>query len=206
MSEQPPLKQRLVGAIVLVALAVIFIPMILNGEKEDAFLENIDSIPDKPARIKDIQSIDSKKPTVPEDENTPLSIRTPVDERTKITENAVKESVASSSKPSSQSSPTKAVEKPAQAKQTDVPAKEKATPSLAWAVQVGSFSKQMNSINFRDKLRKKGFKAFVEKIEKNGKVSYRVRVGPFIKRTQAQATFKQLQEKHKIKGLVVAHP
>ncbi|MCW9025196.1 MAG: SPOR domain-containing protein [Gammaproteobacteria bacterium] len=212
MSEQAPLKQRLVGAIVLVALAVIFIPMILNGEKDDDFLKNTDSIPVKPDRIKDIRQIEIKQPTRPAD-TAPLRI--PVDEHSSEGPAVTQKATAETKLVKPQTSPkiitrspeaTKAAPK---IKTTQAPTVAPTpTPklTLAWAVQVGSFSSQKNAINFRDKLRKKGFKTFVEKIEARGQSTYRVRVGPFVKRQQAEKSLKELQDKHKIKSLLVKHP
>jgi DedD protein len=210
VSEQAPLKQRLVGAIVLVALAVIFIPMILNGEKDDDFLKNTDNIPVKPDRIKDIRQIEIKQPTKPVD-TAPLRI--PVDEHSgegatvtpKSTQNStVNRKPVKSQTPAKTTTTLQETTKAVPKKKTiQTPATKLA---LAWAVQVGSFSKQKNAINFRDNLRKKGFKTFVEKIETKGQSTYRVRVGPFIKRQQAENSLKLLQDKHKIKSLLVKHP
>ncbi|MGX8249088.1 hypothetical protein, partial [Escherichia coli] len=45
-----PLKQRLIGAIVLVALAVIFLPMLVKGPAPDSGVANVPiAAPDAPA-------------------------------------------------------------------------------------------------------------------------------------------------------------
>ena len=71
---------------------------------------------------------------------------------------------------------------------------------------MGSFGDYANAMRLRNKLRKKSYTAFVEKITVNNKTVYRVRTGPFIKRDKAELASQELVKKHKIKGLVVSHP
>jgi cell division septation protein DedD len=54
-------------------------------------------------------------------------------------------------------------------------------------------------------LRKNGFSAFVEKYTDNGSTSYRVRVGPELKRETAERHLAQLESKLKLKGIVMGH-
>jgi DedD protein len=58
----------------------------------------------------------------------------------------------------------------------------------------------------RDKLRKNGFTAFVEKYRERGKSSYRVRVGPELKRENAEKHLVQLKSKLQLKGIIMGHP
>lgn len=188
--DEKSFKQRIVGAIVLVALAVIFIPMLLPGDRDD-FTDFGPVIPDKPASLEDMQilEIDKPLPAPP----APTQIRRPVDEATPANDrpDAV---IPPAAPPATSAEPAAPVAKPdPEAVRT-------------WAVQVGSFSKQANALRLRDKLRGRGYPAFVEKISTAGKVVYRVRVGPEAKRADALALQKELQQKMKLKGLVVRHP
>ncbi len=188
--DENHLKQRIVGAIVLVALAVIFIPMLLSGDKESGmsmFGTNIPPKPDNVSQVKTLEIPSPQKPPVDE-----KLVRTPVDEQNV-------ESFDSKDKPA----PVKEKPKVVSRLESDV---TKSGDARAWAVQVGSFSNPDNALGLRDKLRKKGYSAFVEKVStKKGEV-YRVRVGPEVRRSKAETLQKELQSKLKLEGLVVAHP
>ena len=71
---------------------------------------------------------------------------------------------------------------------------------------MGSFSVEKNAIKLRDKLRKNGHASFVEAYKRNGKTSYRVRVGPELTRELAGELKSQLKKETKIDGLVMAFP
>ena len=57
MSDQPQIKQRLIGAVVLAALGIIFIPMILDNEPDD-FMANGSGIPPKSEHITGIKKVE----------------------------------------------------------------------------------------------------------------------------------------------------
>ncbi len=76
----------------------------------------------------------------------------------------------------------------------------------AWIVQLGSFTDEGNAQSLNEKLRKAGYPAFVEPLKKNGKISYRVRVGPEIKRSEADLLLKNMKDKMKLDGIVVSYP
>ncbi len=191
-------KQRIVGAIVLVALAVIFIPMLLSGKRDDVFSDFEQVIPPKPDALKNIKVLELENPIPPpalRDE-----VVSPVDETTPEAPPASKkpakaEVKAPTEPPSATPASTPAVKKPA-----------KKPAAQAWAVQVGSFSKRNNAMRLRDKLRKAGYRAYVEKVSTAKGVVYRVRVGPEIRRSKAESRRKAILEKFNLKGIVVSHP
>jgi len=76
----------------------------------------------------------------------------------------------------------------------------------AWVVQLGSFSNEQNALKLRDRLRAKGYTAFVEPVQGSGGKSLRVRVGPELERAQAEAIRDKLQKELKIKGIVGRYP
>jgi len=75
-----------------------------------------------------------------------------------------------------------------------------------WIIQIGIFSSKENSIKLRDKIRDKGFVAFVDEIDtsKNQKL-YRVRVGPNATRDEAEAIKVSIKSKMNLKGLIKPH-
>jgi DedD protein len=75
-----------------------------------------------------------------------------------------------------------------------------------WVVQMGSFSSEQNALRLRDRLRKAGFVTQVEKVLVGGKTVYRVRVGPYLERAEAEGSQKKLAETFGLKGRVFAYP
>lgn len=182
----------------MVALAVIFIPMILPGHRDLGFDNGGSPIPPKPEELKNLKVLELEKPQpAPEPREV---VRTPIDERSPETPPPP----PADDRPVSQEQTPIAEETLPPATNTD---KTAATPPKAWAVQVGSFTQRDNAMKLRDKLRSKGYKAFVEQITSAGKTFYRVRVGPEISRDKAEALQKELQTKMKLQGsTVVPHP
>jgi cell division septation protein DedD len=83
-----------------------------------------------------------------------------------------------------------------------------ARPALSgWAVQVGVFSKKEGADELSARLRAAGYAAFVEPVKlAGGQTSHRVRVGPEVKRENAQRIQGEIKTKFKLDALVVAHP
>lgn len=83
---------------------------------------------------------------------------------------------------------------------------EPAKPIQSWALQVGTFDNESNANSFRDKLRKAGHPAYVEKSKSKGKTSYRVRVGPELDKARVEKLKTRFKNKLKIDGFIVRHP
>ena len=194
-------KQRIIGAIVLVALAVIFIPILLPGHRDFGFTDTAtDShTPPKPAELENIKVLELEKP-VPAPAPREV-IRTPIDERSPPAPKTELETPVVEQKPvSTDTKPTP----PPVSQETK---SDTATTPKAWVVQVGSFGQRENALRLRDQLRKKGYKTFVEQISTADKTFYRVRVGPVVTRDNAVALQKELQAKAKLSDTkVMSHP
>jgi len=187
------LKQRLVGAVVLVALAVIFIPMLLSGRGDLGGSIEGSNIPPEP---------DFRFPPVPTAPKAPPVAAAPVVPLGDDDEVVL----------------PVAPDKPAPAKNiVKTPAKpvpsiaEKTTPVESgqlsgWVVQVGSFSARNNAQALRDKLRKQGHASFVESIKGESGRVYRVRVGPELSKAAADKLRQRLAKESGLKGLVQAYP
>ncbi|MGV6850895.1 MAG: SPOR domain-containing protein [bacterium] len=63
-----------------------------------------------------------------------------------------------------------------------------------WVVQVGVFSRKTNAIKLRDRVRGRDLRAYVEEVDVNGKKSFRVRVGPYVNKTDASAAMESLRK------------
>lgn len=191
MNEQ--LKQRLVGAAVLVLLAVIFIPMILDRPSEPE------------VRI--------EHPKLPPRSETEFSSRVvPLSEpETTLVETERKRRAAA--RPAEPSEPpAAAAESPAmEVKTAPAPAPEPKVPPAesgptAWAIQLGSFSSAQNASALRDRLRKMGYVAFIETARVDGKEITRVFVGPELARERAGELVKKLKAETDLKGMIVQYP
>lgn len=188
--EEGRLKQRLVGAMVLIALAVIFIPMLLSGGREMEMPVFGSNVPERSVAIKnikhiDIEDIEKNKSAPVNPKSIPIAKGLPEPE-------VVKENKT-----------TSIVDTIVALTEDE---KKPVIKQNVWAVQVGSFGKRSNALGLKEKLRKKKIHAFVERIMKNNKPVYRVRVGPEITRKKAEVLKKKLKAEFKLSGLVVKHP
>jgi DedD protein len=213
------LKQRLVGAIVLVALAVIFIPMLLPGEGSLSDAIQGSNIPPEPDyRFPPIKEA-PKAPAMAEAPPVPLGDEAG-DKPAAAEEMTKAVAPASDKKASAAGTATKTppVETKAPApKVAKTPTEAKANPGTTskashlprasgWVVQVGSFSNSTNAKALRDRLRKMGYASFVEAVSGKGGGVFRVRVGPELTRAKAEQLQQRLQKEAKLKGLVQSYP
>jgi DedD protein len=193
------LKQRLVGAAVLVILAVIFIPMLLNTSMEQRQVMGKNDIPPQPADMPSAPTEDFSSRIVPLEhppEQAPATV--PVETSTKPAP-----AVESPSPPTGSTAPAAAPREPV-VENKDHAASVGVT---AWVVQLGSFSSEEKAEMLNQKLRKAGFKAFVEPLKQNNGTLYRVRIGPELKRSDADALNDKLKKDMQIEeGIVVHYP
>ncbi len=200
-SGHSPLKKRIVGAIVLISLAVIFIPMFLSSEKpyDDGMPVFGSNIPKQPAKLEDLKA-NELVPVVPKPDVNPVA-QIPVD---KDTPNIKPEDIQ-----------TITPEKPApidndtstKSEKNNNPAKNTSSASTsAYAVQVASFSSRKNALRLRDKLRGKSYRSFVEAIKTEKGLRYRVRVGPEVSKSDALKMQSKIKQQFKLSGMVVQHP
>lgn len=199
MMNNQLLKRRVIGAAVLVALAVIFIPMILSGGRDEMPLFG-SNIPKKPRAIEKLKSLEI--PTPPKVEQPNENIRIPVAEQLPPARAELKKPAQGQADASGKAvTSSKAVQSDKQAATSD-----KASATKAWVVQVGSFGNRANALALQKKLRRHKFAAFVEFVKgKQGGV-YRVRVGPEVDRAKAEETRQAINKQLKIRGVVMSHP
>lgn len=181
MDEQ--LKKRLIGAVVLIALAVVFLPMILDGSGSDkASLQVEMDIPERPKVEPKLELPDpglAKPITFFDPEPEAEQEAPPVD----LAEPELSE-------PAPRSEDTVVAVKP---------------ELTAWVVQVGSFAAQDSAKDMRDRLRQHGYAAFIRQAESKGKIVYRVKVGPEATRTLAEVLQGKLKKQEKLDGIILAH-
>lgn len=155
-----PLKQRLIGAIVLVALAVIFLPMLVKGPAPDSGVANVPiTAPDAPA---DGQFQTRELPLV-----APTGGATGLQSGVSTTQPLQPDATA-----------------PAE------PAAADTSPAVAagnYAVSFGAYGSQADANAVIAFLKKAQLPGFSEPATINGRQAWRVRVGPYADRAQAEA-------------------
>ena len=194
------IKNRLVGIIVIFALAVIFLPMILDGsgvnkEKLEVVIPPqpvVSANPEFEAKIVELnQQVDAIPELEPRfaDENS--------------TENKITRETAANAAMSSAPA-VKADTRPVQT-ETD-PETVARSGGDSWVLQVGSFEDRGKALAQRDKMRKSNIAAvFIEQYTNNSKSSYRVRLGPFISRDQTRVAQNKIKAKHDIDGIIMKY-
>jgi len=75
-----------------------------------------------------------------------------------------------------------------------------------WAVQTGSFTREANAQDQRDRLQEAGFDAFIEAAEADNTAVWRVRVGPMAMEADARAIRQRLAAEHGLEPILVSHP
>ncbi len=203
--EKSQLRQRLIGALVLVALVAMIVPFFL-GNPPDSPSEQIASIPPAPEQIPGADiPIEEGTAEIPVDGVTPDTV---IDAATPPLPVApAKHEDTSSVAPSTIKPPVPAPKPlPAPAARPSVnetPDRQSAGPA-AWVVQLGSFSNEQNAWALRDKLRNKGYRAFVERVSEGSNIVIRVRIGPELQRAKAEAVQQKLEKEMKLKGIVMS--
>ncbi len=190
------LKERIIGATVLVIFAVLIVPVFLDGPSSDSeMISEAVTLPGQGEQGTRKQTIvlnrDRTEP-VPQ-ASRPKTVPTPA---------------AETSKPTTIAAPAQS-----QATETAVPAAKKPVktkPAVAsatgmWAVQMGSFSNKVNAERLASKLRKEGFAAFLSQLKTSSGELHRVRIGPQKDRDSAESIAAQL-DRAGHKGQVVPHP
>lgn len=191
-------RERLIGALVLVALVVLVVPAILKGRgvaPADA--------PDQPTRRVEVPIARNAPP--PEEQVLVPEPELPDDA-------AAAPAAAPAAKPDAGPEPEPVVPRPPakardEAPPAPRPAREAAPPAAtgAWAVQLGAFSNRSKAEQLVAELKKRRYAAFLLEYRAGGQVLYRVRVGPEQDRAMAQEIAARLA-KDGFQPVVARHP
>ncbi|MBC2659505.1 SPOR domain-containing protein [Pseudomonas sp. MSSRFD41] len=201
-------KQRMVGALVLVALAVIFLPMLFSREDEQRHVVVEAPAAPQPSALPQVQV---EPVVVPEPQPLPQG-SVPADEP--VVQQAAPTAPIAPSVPAAPAPVV--VNKPAPApKPAPVPAPAQpvvsAKPdtsqsrvdanglSVSWSVQLASLSSRESAENLQKTLRSQGYNAYIRSAEGKN----RVFVGPLIERAEADRLRDLLGRQQNLKGFVV---
>lgn len=189
------LKERIIGAVVLVVIAVLVVPVFLDGPSGDAEIvsESV-TLPGQNA-----QEIKQQTIVLERDRTEPVPVAARAEHDPVASVQVAKKTVA----------PAKPKPEPAKAETATPPS----TPAVVetesetgmWAVQLGSFSSQENAERLAADLRGQGYAAFLSQLQKNSVALHRVRIGPQKDRDSAESVAARLDSAGH-KGQVVPHP
>ncbi len=195
------LKERIIGAAVLVAFVVLVVPVFLDGSPEngEVISERV-SLPGQADEQK-LQTI-----VLPRDREEPVptaASNKPVEQQAARKQPAA----ASTEGAASTETPPASAPAPEPRPQTPAPTVVDETDSSTgmWAVQLGSFSNQQNAEKLAAELRKQGFAAFLSRLTTASGPLHRVRIGPQKDRDSAEAMAGRLKRAGHA-GQVVPHP
>ena len=230
------LKQRLVGAVVLVSLAVVFVPILFDmshetGEEMPADL--ISGVPERPqGGFGSSASGMLEAPRTPrldtelERERSRNASRADAGERTASSRAPVAGATPGSSdipvsaqatdgsgEPASGSPPAPSIARAESAPAKQEPGRGSATKPVAetsaaggWTVQLGSFVRSENALALHKRLQAEGYPTFVESGSSVRGKVSRVFVGPMPDREQAKASAAKLKREMALEGIVVPYP
>ncbi len=209
------IKQRMVGALVLVALAVIFLPMLFT--KEDELRQVQVEAPQAPA-VPALPQVQVEPVQVPEPQVIPESsvASQPVAAPSTPIAPAPSAPVAEAPKPTTPLPTPAPATKPAPAPAPTVaaapakPAAPAATQAAAskvdpnglpvsWSVQLASLSNRASADSLQKTLRSQGYNAYIRSADGMN----RVFVGPVIERAEAERLRDVISRQQKLKGFVV---
>jgi len=202
-------KQRMVGALVLVALAVIFLPMLFSRQDEQRQITvEAPAAPHAPS----VPQVQVEPVVVPEPQALPQE---PVPGDDEVAEQAA---------PSTPIAPAPPAQAPAPAAKPVAPVVPKTPPSqpitaapaaskpdtsqsrvdanglsVSWSVQLASLSSRESAESLQKTLRSQGYNAYIRSADGKN----RVFVGPLIERAEADRLRDLLGRQQNLKGFVV---
>lgn len=213
------LKQRVIGALVLLALIIIFVPMLFNRQ-DDARKVAVEAPPQPAAptvpatEVQPVQTPEAPPVVVvPDEPAKPLGKpQTPIAGTAgqAPTQNASVTTAPAQPQPAAPVAKAPAAPAPV----ASAPAAPAATPAPAakpdsrlgaanlpnsWSVQLASLSSRPSADALQAKLRSQGYNAYVRTADGMN----RVFVGPVIERSEADRLRDQLNKQNGVKGFVV---
>jgi DedD protein len=218
--QESRLKERLTGAVILVALIVLLVPELLSGPgvtAQPARTTDEDGTPMRSYTIDLADNGGAPRPTTNGDATTEFEpLAAPDDpaeadagespqvqpDETPVASEQV-ESAAAPAAETQESAPVASA--PAPVVETP-PAPARSPPVTGWMIQVGSFASRENAERLARELKSKGFAASVSESRGGGRSLYRVRVGPEGDRAAAQAVLAKLRARGQRGAALMPYP
>lgn len=194
------LKQRLVGALILVALGVVFWPIIFVQPAQQSQAQ-IESIPPRPAVFAEsLPAPDSDglrgSPSIAAAQ-TPDPVQPVQDDVELPEEAAVDLGVVEPRRPKNDAIVPREVPKPLAIDDDGVP--------LAFILQVVTVSERSKADDIRQELQRLGHKAYIKKVVRNGATLHRVYIGPKFEREKLEKLQSRIDKTFGVNSIVVRY-
>lgn len=193
------LKERLIGALVVVAVAVLVLPWVLDDDKgESDFSSKIPPAPPAPAA----RAVDLSQPRPLDEAAFDDSI---IAADTTVTQSATLQTSVPASEPAVAETTTPAATATVEADRTASPTRQPAPVAAGFVIQLGSFGNRDNAERLVQTLRAQKFAAYSKVDKRADPAVYRVLVGPMTKREQADAQLARVRTLSGQNAIVVAY-
>lgn len=211
------LKQRIIGALVLISLAVIFVPMIFDEPHSERQSTPI-TIPEEPPfpEVDMPAQPDPRNFEEPEAGGSSVGYRmveepaeadaavaeTVEEPASQTTAEATPAQTASQAEPQQAPEPQQATEPVASASEPEQPKEFSKTLEGAWIVQLGSFGNADNARRLRDKVIEMKYGAHLQQVTRGDTELTRVFSGPFVNEAEARKAKAVLDKEFNLNSLV----
>ncbi len=171
------LKQRVVGAVVLTTLAIIILPMLLDGSVEDRarVTANIPEAPRIELKSLIVSQVKQQMQAMEQESTKRLPVELPDDKAIEAEED------------------TAAYE----LDKNDLP--------VSWTLKLGSFRQRDNAVKLRKTLRDAEFKTYVLTADSSEGQVFRVYVGPMINKSKLEEFAVDIESRFDLRGQIIRY-
>lgn len=186
-------KQRIIGAVIIVSLAVIFVPMLFDEPHEERQRQSLE-IPEEP----DFPEVRVDEPREPEMREPDEAVEPP----TADVEPSEPEERTQQPEPEPADDEVAALEQDRSGEDAGAPGST--ALEGAYLVQLGSFGSADNARALRDKVREEGMDAYTEAVSRDDETFNRVYAGPFLDKSDAESAKERLDETFELQTMVIS--
>jgi|TARA_Y100000310_G_scaffold344911_1_gene460443 DedD protein len=171
------LKQRLIGAVVLTALAILIVPVLLDGNEQE--------------RARVVGEI----PPPPDMQVEPFTAQDLLLEMDRM------EAESTARLPQKQDDDASGVAR----QDSDQLSLDANGLPIGWTLQVGSFENEDNAIQLQDRLREGGYRTYRTSIKTDNGITSRVLVGPMLQRKKLAEISSEIEAEFGLQGQIVRY-
>jgi len=186
------LKQRVIGAVILITLAIIVLPMLLDGSAEDR--ARVSATMPAPPRIQlksmSIAEIEQNMARMEQESAARLPVEIQDAEGTDPSLDSTYDQAADK-----QTDDQRAENETYQLDQNDLP--------VSWTLQLASFADRNNATRLRQSLREAQFRTYILTADSTKGQVYRVFVGPMLSKTRLSGFAEDIEADFDLKGRII---
>lgn len=187
-----PLKQRLVGALILIALGVVFWPII--------FMQPERTAPPRPQGIPPAPRVDNSPLPAPDSAGLRSSPQPAISMQEEESDVLMPEAPPDSA-PAAESAPGPVTRDTS----PEVPSLDADGIPIAWSLQVATMSSRAKARQLRNELNEREMKAYIRPLKRNSDTLYRVYVGPKFERRQLESIKQQVDSRYGVDSLIARY-